>query len=134
MAQDEQAKKSLVLLVEDEPALNEIYTIKLQNAGLEVISTFNGVEGLDAALANMPAIILLDLIMPLKDGYEVLRDLKSNPKTKDIPVIIFSNLGQDYEVKRGMALGALQFMVKAETDPADLVKRVKDVLAGQAKS
>jgi DNA-binding response OmpR family regulator len=134
MAQDEQAKKTLVLLVEDEPALNEIYTIKLNNAGMEVISTFDGVAGLDAALANMPAIILLDLIMPLKDGYEVLRDLKSNPKTKDIPVIIFSNLGQDYEVKRGMALGALRFMVKAETNPDDLIRIVKEALAGQAKS
>lgn len=132
MAQENPTNNQTVLLVEDEISLNEIYTIKLSKAGFKVISTFNGVEGLDAALTNMPAIILLDLVMPVKDGFEMLSDLKTNPKTKDIPVIIFSNLGQDYEIKRGMSLGAVKFLVKAETNPNDLVTLVQDILAGKA--
>lgn len=133
MAQENQPNKKTVLLVEDEPSLNEIYTIKLQSGGFNVISAFNGVEGLEATLNNAPDVILLDLIMPVKDGFQMLTDLKTNPKTKDIPVIIFSNLGQDYEIKRGMSLGAVKFMVKAETNPNDVVKVVQEALAGQVQ-
>jgi DNA-binding response OmpR family regulator len=120
--------KDTLLVIEDEPALADIYSTKLKLAGYEVLCAYDGVEGLEKALHDRPALILLDLIMPLKDGFEVLHDLKQEESTRDIPVIIMSNLGQDFEVKRGLALGAAQFLIKTAIDTSELVARVKEVL------
>ena len=118
-----------ILLIEDEPALRDIYSTKLRMEGFEVHEAGDGIEGLDAAIADAPELILLDVILPIKDGFEVLKDLKANPATAPIPVIILSNLGQEYEVKRGMALGAKGFFTKANLSPGGLVDEVRKALA-----
>jgi twitching motility two-component system response regulator PilH len=117
-----------VLLVEDEPALRDIYATKMRIEGLDVIEACDGIDGLDKAVQEMPSIVLLDIVMPMKNGFEVLRDLKANPKTKDIPVVILSNLGQDYEIKQGLALGAECFLTKANLTPAKMLEEVRNVL------
>jgi len=122
-------KKARLLIVEDEPALCDIFATKLKMADYEVICMPDGVAGLEAALHDQPALILLDLIMPLKDGFDVLRDLKLDDRTKDIPVIIMSNLGQDFEIKRGLSLGAEEYLVKTSIDPAGLAAKVGAILA-----
>ncbi len=124
------AKKSetVVLVIEDEPALVDIYATKLESDGYHVLTAMDGVAGLDAAVHDEPAAILLDIIIPLKNGFDVLRELKDNPKTRHIPVIILSNLGQDYEIKQGMALGASGFLVKANLTPAQVIMEVNKVL------
>ncbi len=122
--------KGRLLIIEDEPALADIYATMMKTAGYEVALALDGVDGLEKALRGQPDLIMLDLIMPLKDGFEVLRDLKLNDTTKGIPVIIMSNLGQDFEVKRGLELGAAQFLVKTDIDPATLVDKIGEVLAG----
>lgn len=118
------SRKPTVLIVEDEPALADIYSTKFEMEGFHTLQGADGIEGLALALQHLP-----DLALPLKDGFEVLQDLKANPKTRGIPVIILSNLGQDYEVKRGLALGAARFLVKAAVDPNRIVAEVTDLLA-----
>ena len=121
--------KVTLLVIEDEPALADIYSTKLKMAGYEVIHAYDGVEGLEKALHDRPALILLDLILPLKNGFEVLQDLKQDPTTRDIPVIIMSNLGQDFEIKRGLSLGAVRFLIKTSIDPSEMVVQVRAALS-----
>lgn len=122
------AIKPKILLIEDEPALSDIYSTKLRLSGYEVVTAADGVAGLDQAVHGQPDLVFLDIVLPLKDGFDVLRDLKAFPGTRAIPVIIMSNLGQDYEIKRGMELGAVRFLVKANIDPADVVKEADKLL------
>ncbi len=122
------AKLTRVLIIEDEPALRDIYATKLRMEGFDVLEAADGVEGLDKAAHDGPEIILLDVILPIKNGFEVLKDLKANPKTSAVPVVILSNLGQDYEVKQGIALGAECFLTKANLTPARMVSEVRKVI------
>lgn len=122
-------RKIQILVIEDEPALRDIYSTKLRIEGFDVIEAEDGIEGFDVAIRRSPAIILLDVVLPIKDGFEVLKDLKANPKTANIPVMILSNLGQEYEVKRGIALGAECFLTKANLTPTHIVEQVRKVLA-----
>lgn len=126
-------KLTKVLIIEDEPALADIYSTKMRIDGYDVVTAGDGVEGLDAAVRLVPDIILLDVLLPIKDGFEVLKDLKATPKTREIPVIILSNLGQEYEVKRGLQLGACCFLTKANLTPTMVATEVRKVLeAGKA--
>jgi DNA-binding response OmpR family regulator len=131
MTGNKKSKKGTVLIVEDEPALCDIYTTKLAGDGYEVLTALDGAEGLNKAVNSIPSIILLDIVLPVKNGFDVLRDLKLNPKTVDIPVIILSNLGQSYEVKRGLNLGAVAFLTKANLLPTQVVDEVNKVLSGE---
>lgn len=121
-------KKRTILLVEDEADLREIYETKFKLDGYHIISADTGSKAVDLAMHESPDIILLDVILPEKDGFTVLEELKSSDKTKNIPVIIFSNLGQDWEVKRGQSLGAVKFLTKSNVTPAEVAKVVRDVL------
>jgi DNA-binding response OmpR family regulator len=116
-----------ILLVEDEEDLREIYKTKFILDGYKVITAKSGLEAIDLALHQNPDLILLDVILPQKSGFDVLEELKSNPKTKNVPVVILSNLGQDWEVKKGVELGAVQFLTKANFTPKEVVKIVEDV-------
>ncbi len=133
MQRKDNDKKGSVLIVEDEPALADIYATKLEAAGYDIMMALDGAEGLNMAISNLPSVILLDIVMPVKNGFDVLRDLKLNPKTADIPVIILSNLGQSYEVKRGLDLGAVAFLTKANLLPTQVVEEVNDAVARTKK-
>jgi len=121
--------RTLVLLIEDEPALRDIYSTKMRMDGFEVIEASDGIEGFDAAIQRVPDVVLLDIMLPIKDGFEVLKDLKGNAKTQAVPVIILSNLGQEYEIKHGMALGASGFFIKANMTPSAIVDEVRKAVA-----
>jgi len=127
----EKSPSCTVLVVEDEPALSDIYATALRNNGFGVEQAYDGVEGLDKALHLKPKAILLDLLMPIKDGFDTLHDLKSHQDTSDIPVIILSNLGQDFERRRGRDLGAACFITKTELQPTRLGELIESVLAGR---
>lgn len=123
------AKKKLkILVVEDESFLLDLYQIKLEQAGFEVVKAGNGNEGVSLARLEQPGLILLDILMPQIDGYEMLAKIKSDPKTKNIPVIIFSNLSQKEEIEKGLKLGASDFIIKTSVTPAQLEQRVKEFL------
>ena len=123
-------KANYVLVVEDEPALSDIFANVLKAGGFEVEQAYDGVEGLDKALHKRPDAILLDLLMPMKDGFDTLKDLKSHESTADIPVIILSNLGQDFEKRRGLELGAKCFFTKTDFDQSKLAQVVERIIAG----
>ena len=113
-----------VLLAEDDRFLRKAAETALKRQGFTVLPVVDGEEALRTARAEAPHLILLDLIMPKMQGFEVLRALKADPATAAIPVIILSNLGQDSDVKQAMEAGAAGYFVKANLSLQDLVKRV----------
>ncbi len=120
--------KVKVLIVDDDAFLSGIYATKLELEGFEVASARDGEEGLKAAMKEKPALILLDVLMPKLDGFEVLKRLKADAETKDIPVIMLTNLGQKEDIEKGLADGAVDYLIKAHFVPAEAVEKIKKVL------
>jgi DNA-binding response OmpR family regulator len=117
-----------VLIVEDDKFLRELLVRKLKTEGLEVSVAIEGKEALKKIREEFPQLVLLDLVLPGIDGFEVLRRIKEDPATSKVPVIILSNLGQREEVEKGIQLGANDYLVKAHFTPEEIVKKVKGVL------
>ena len=113
-----------VLLIEDDAAAAEMYRLQLAADGYTVVIGRDGEEGLRMAADEAPDFIYLDLRLPGLDGLEVLERLRAQPSTTHIPVIILTNYGEPELRERGLKLGALEFLVKAETTPAELSNRV----------
>lgn len=116
--------KIRVLLIEDEVELVEMYQMKFQEEGYEVLVANNGLDGLEIAKKENPDCILLDIMLPTMDGFAVLKEIKESAKTKKIPVILLSNLGQDIDKEKGKALGAVDYLVKADFTPAQVADKV----------
>ncbi len=117
-----------ILLVEDDEMLHGMYTQKFKNQGYDVVSAFNGVDGVELAEKEKPDLILLDVIMPKMDGFVALKKIRKNDVTKDIPVILLTNLGQEEDVKKGKELGATDYFIKANHTPQEVVDKVHSVL------
>jgi DNA-binding response OmpR family regulator len=117
-----------VLLAEDDRFLRRAAEARLRQHGLDVLTAADGEEALRLARAEPLDLVLLDVVMPKLEGFEVLRLLKEDPATARIPVIVLSNLGQERDVSQAMALGAVAFLVKAHLSLQDLVDRVDAVL------
>ena len=120
--------KTKILLVEDDENLTEMYTMKFKDEELDYVNAFDGQTGLELARTLMPAIILLDIMMPKMDGFAVLTGLKKDPKMKDIPVIMLSNLGQEVDIEKGKELGADDYIVKATMTPTQVINKIKEYL------
>lgn len=120
-----------ILFVEDESALQKSVSEILGQEGYTVVSALNGEEGFKMAQEKHPDLILLDLILPKKDGFEVLRDLKANESTKDIPVIILTNLETAQDVGKALELGATTYLVKANYQLEDVLKKIHQTLNGE---
>ncbi len=112
-------------MIEEDRFLRKIYKNKLSLAGFEFVEATNGVEGLNKVISEKPDIVLLDLILPRKNGFDVLIEMKRSEQVKDIPVIILSNLGQVADVEKGLALGAQEYLVKPEVTLSDVVNKIK---------
>jgi DNA-binding response OmpR family regulator len=119
-----------ILLAEDDRFLRKAAATALKRQGFAVLEAVDGEEALRVARAEAPDLILLDLIMPKLQGFEVLRALKADPATAATPVLILSNLGQDSDVKQAMEAGAAGYFVKVNLSLQDLVKRVVEILGG----
>lgn len=120
-----------ILLIEDDPFLAEIYAIKFQEAGFLTTVAQNGYGGLKNAKEQKPNLFLIDIVMPTMDGFEVLAAIKRDPEMRDIPVVILSNLGEEEDVKRGLALGVRDYLIKAHYTPTEVVARVIAILNGE---
>lgn len=114
-----------ILIVEDDQFLVNAYRIKFERAGLEVKICMDGAEALSAVEAFKPNVILLDLVMPKMDGFILMEKLKNNPATKDIKIVIASNLGQEEDVARAVKLGADGYVIKSDVSIADILKIVE---------
>jgi DNA-binding response OmpR family regulator len=117
-----------ILFIEDEMALHKSLGGLLSEKGYQVISAFDGESGLNLAKKENPDLILLDLILPKMSGFDVLEKLKGDPQTKEIPVIILTNLEGIREVEKAIALGAKSYLVKAEYSLEEVVEKIKKAL------
>jgi DNA-binding response OmpR family regulator len=116
-----------ILVVEDDKFLREMISRKLEKEGYETFQAIDGEKGEEKIKEVKPDVVLLDLILPGIDGFEVLERTKKNPEVADIPIIILSNLGQKSEVERGLNLGAVDFLIKAHFTPAEIVRKIKEI-------
>jgi DNA-binding response OmpR family regulator len=121
-----------VLLIEDDSAAVEMYRLRLVSDGYTVVVAEDGERGLEMAGSEAPDFIYLDIRLPKIDGFEVLERLRANPATAGIPVIVLSNFGEPEFRERGLTLGALEFLVKADTTPSSLSQTVERVTSPRA--
>ncbi|OHA06758.1 MAG: hypothetical protein A2934_01135 [Candidatus Sungbacteria bacterium RIFCSPLOWO2_01_FULL_47_10] len=117
-----------ILFIEDEAALQKTLSSALKDAGFSVFQALDGDTGLRLIQREKPDLVLLDLILPKKDGFEVLRGLKENRETQSIPVIVLTNLGGLREVQSALDLGARDYLIKTNYKPSELVEKVKMIL------
>ena len=118
-----------ILIIDDEPPILEMYKEKLTQEKHEVVTAAEGEAGLKKAKEAKPDIILLDLIMPIVNGLDILKQLKEDSSTKDVPVYLLTNIPEDSGATKGKQLGAAGYLFKAETEPAKLA----DFIAKLAK-
>jgi DNA-binding response OmpR family regulator len=119
-----------ILIIEDDKFLRELIVRKLAEEEFEIVGAVDGEEGVKKAKDAKPDLILLDLILPGIDGFEVLSKLKEDPLLAPIPVIILSNLGQREDIEKGLKLGAVDYLVKANFTPNEIIEKVKSALKG----
>lgn len=123
-------KRKRVLVVDDEPDIVMLIKSRLEANGYEVVSAYNGKDGIEKAEESQPSLILLDLMMPVMDGYEAGQKLKENPKTKDIPIILFTAASAEEVAKKGAeTIDAIDYVVKPFDDAAllFLINRIADI-------
>ena len=117
-----------ILIVEDDEFLRSLNAKRLETEGFKVSVAVDGQNALDLIPKELPDLIFLDLLLPGVDGFEVLKKIKADDKTKAIPVIVFSNLGQKEDIERAHNLGAQDFLIKANFTLDDVVIKIKEVL------
>lgn len=117
-----------VLIIEDEQFIREIYKRQIEKAGYSVDGYGNGKEGLLALQQNHYDLVLLDIMLPDLNGLEILKEAKQNSATKDVPIILLTNLGQDEIIKEGFKLGAQSYLIKASYTPDQVVQEVQNIL------
>ena len=117
-----------ILFVEDEPTLQKAVGEILGQEGFEVLAALDGEAGLELIKKEKPDLILLDLILPKKDGFTVLKEIKEDENLKDIPVIVLTNLEGMGDVEKAMSLGATTYLVKANYELDDVVAKIKKTL------
>ncbi|MDP3769835.1 MAG: response regulator [Candidatus Sungbacteria bacterium] len=117
-----------ILFIEDESALQRAVTRVLADEGYTTFSAMDGETGVTVARKEMPDLILLDLIIPKKDGFSILTELKQDPSTAYIPVIILTNLEGSGDVERALALGATTYLVKTNYRLEEVVEKIKSIL------
>ncbi|QQG42776.1 MAG: response regulator [Candidatus Giovannonibacteria bacterium] len=116
-----------ILFIEDEESLQKAMGDMLESKGYSALRAVDGESGLAAARREAPDLILLDLILPKKNGFEVLEELKKDPSTKSIPVIVLTNLEGSAEVERALSLGATTYLVKANYKLDELLAKIETV-------
>lgn len=121
--------KGTILILEDQRGFRRVYRDLLEQDGYEVLEGTNGEEGWDIILNAKPSLILLDLGLPVLDGFQVLEKIRRSEQTKDIPVIIFSVLGEPRDVKKAMEMGANDYTVKGFYTPRQVLSKIKDLMA-----
>lgn len=122
---DNVIKIKSVLIVEDDKFLSNIHKARFAKEGYETRHATNGEEAIKMAREKKPDLILLDLIMPIKDGFETLQELKSDENLKDVKVVVLSNLGQEEDMKRAKELGALDYIIKADVSFREILAMAK---------
>jgi DNA-binding response OmpR family regulator len=122
-----------VLIIEDEEALRKVLQEKMQSSGFETFAAKDGIEGWSMAKSKTPDIILLDLILPKRSGFDVLDMLKKDTELQSIPVFILSNLAEDESLKKALQMGAEDYFVKSQHPINEVVEKVKNRLLEKSR-
>jgi DNA-binding response OmpR family regulator len=117
-----------ILIIEDDKFLRELIARKLASEDFEPVEAKNGEDGFEKIKNENPDLVLLDLILPGIDGFEVLKQVREKQIAKETPIIILSNLGQKDDVDKGMSLGAVDFLIKAHFTPQEIIEKIKSFL------
>ena len=121
-----------ILIIEDDPGISKVISSRLSREEYTVLLAADGEEGLRKAQEENPDLIILDLMLPKLDGFEVLKSIKDDDKTKGVPVIILSNLGQTKDIDRGMKLGASDYLIKTDFSISEIIDKVRtNILKGK---
>lgn len=118
-----------ILIIDDDPFITDLYLLKLKEQGFLVESAANGKIGLEKIKTYGPDLVLLDIVMPALDGFDLLHKLKEQESLHKPKVVLLTNLGQKEEVERGMKLGAVDYIIKANFTPTEVVEKIKNILA-----
>lgn len=117
-----------ILIIEDDPIFQQTLGEFLRAEGFKVFSAVDGVEGIKETQKQSPDLILLDIILPKKDGYEVIAELKKEPATKNIPIMLLTNLGGVQDVEKALGLGATTYLVKSDYKLEEVAGKIKEIL------
>lgn len=117
-----------ILIIEDDKFIRDLIARLLIKEGFEVSEVADGEEGTKKIKKELPDLVLLDLLLPGIDGFEILSRMKENPDLAKIPVIILSNLGQKEEIEKGLGLGAVAYLIKAHFSPREIIDKIKAAL------
>ena len=120
--------KLKILIIEDDSFLLRMYSTKLELEGFKILGALDGEKGLRTAKKELPDLILLDLLLPKKDGVAVLAELKKAPLTRQIPVVVLTNIGQKDKIDRCFELGAIDYLIKAHFIPSEVISKIKRTL------
>lgn len=118
-----------ILFIEDEPRLQQTLQEVFKNEGFEIFSANDGETGLGLAEEKSPDLIMLDLILPKKNGFDVLKELKSNPRLSNIPVIVLTNLEGAQDIEKALSLGAYTYLVKANYSLDEILEKTREAIA-----
>ena len=117
-----------ILLIEDDPFLVDIYTTKLKESGLSIDVATDGQAGLRKLKEGKYDLLVLDIVLPQIDGWQVLREIEKDKNLKNLKIFVFSNLGQKEEVEKGLKLGVVKYFIKAHFTPNEIVEEIKKAL------
>lgn len=120
--------KKTILIVEDDKFLRDLMNQKLLREGFNTEEAVDGEQGVQKIKETNPDLVLLDLILPGMDGFEVLAKIKEDPALASIPVIVLSNLGQKDDIEKGLQLGAKDYLIKAHFTPGEVIEKIKNIL------
>ncbi len=117
-----------ILVIEDDKFLRELISQKLASEGYDVAEAVDGDKGIESVKLEKPDLVLLDLIIPGIDGFEVLAKMKADPELAKIPIIILSNLGQKDDIEKGLEMGANDYLIKAHFTPGEIVEKIESII------
>ena len=114
-----------VLIIEDDDHISKVYEIKLGKENIDIVIARDGEEGINMVASEKPDIVLLDLMIPIKDGFIVLEEVKKTPFGKNVPIVVISNLGQQGDIEKAMKLGAADYLIKVNLSIQEVIDKVK---------
>jgi CheY-like chemotaxis protein len=118
-------QKKKILIIEDDEFVRKLYREQLQHEGFDFVEATNGIEGVEKVKSEHPDLILLDLMLPKMNGFDALVEIKDDKTTKDIPIFVLSNLGQQSDMQIALALGTEDYLIKSDHRLSEVVKRIK---------
>jgi len=121
-------KKHTILLAEDDQFLQRMYATKLEQSGLEVVVAGDGAKALELLKKKRPDVLVLDILMPKKDGFEVLKEVRADASLKNLPIIVLTNLGEADDVRQARKLGANDYLIKAHFLPSEVMSVIEKYL------